>query len=226
MSDFQRYNSISSRDLILSQGKFQQKGGTLKYGTSIDQNFGGDFNKAVFSVGSAYTQGNQVRSVFDMNDNGEFLYNYTPDDSKFIKNEFRKIFLKYPTLSEYPYLYPISQNWNAEGVSSISKEYPIYRYNGKGVGKINFRNNGNPKKGNVSQGTPEDMIFYKGQANSWHTNVGIIEPKPEPRNINGPTYPYSGLLYSGNLVQLDFEKESNEQPFKNVRINKRGDNNS
>lgn len=219
-----KYVSLSTTNLYVSKGKFQQNAGKMDLGASRDSNYsykigsGNTGSGNIVAVGSAYTQGNQVRSMYDLNSNGEFLYNFTPLDSANVKSQFPNTFLLYPTLNDFPYLYPISQLWDAQSVSDTSKEFPIYRYSGKGVGDINFRNNGSIKTGQVSRGYPENMDFYKGYANVWHTNVGDIPIQPSTRNVNGAIYPYSGAMYSGNIVQLDFETESSSQPYANVKV--------
>lgn len=192
-----KYDTISSF-ILGSNGKFQQKTGKFSLGASPDFNY--NASNAVIAVGSAYTQGNQVRSLFDINDSPARRYNYTEKDELNVKSQFGDTFLMYPNLSDFPYLY--------NPVDTEPSTLPVYRYSGKGLGSINFRTNGTQSNGNVFSGSPKNMEFYTGYSIVWHTNVGDIPPQPSPKNINGICYPYSGLLYSGNLVQLTFEQES------------------
>jgi hypothetical protein len=217
--NFEKYNSIYTSNEFLSNGKFQQKAGSLKLGTSNDFNYNGNSN-TVIAVGSAYTQGNVVRSLFDLNDNGPYLYNSTEYDDNNIKSKFDGIFLNYPSLNDYPYLYPISETWTSNTVIENSKEFPIFSYSGKGVGKITFRTNGGVINGNLCQGEPKNIPFYDGKAKTWHSTVGKIPEQPFAKNIDGPTWPYTGKLYSGHLVQLHIElqNEFDKEKYTNVKI--------
>ena len=214
-TSFEKYSSMASVDQFINQGKFEQTTGTFKLGTDIDSNHSktlGD-GEIVFVVGSAYTQGNQVRSFFDMNDNGSFLYSSVERDRDNIKTDYSNIFKLYPNLNDYPYLYPLSSSWNAEETITQSKSNPLYRYSGKGLGKIEFYNTSNSTLGNMSEGYP---LYLEHYANK--DARGQIPLLSAPRNINGLTFPSSGLLYSGTLVQYNFEKNDSSKPYKNVKV--------
>ncbi len=214
-TSFEKYSSMASVDQFINQGKFEQVTGAFKIGTDIDSNHSktlGD-GEIVFVVGSAYTQGNQVRSFFDMNDNGSFLYSSVERDRDNIKSSFPTIFKSYPNLNDYPYLYPLSSSWNVEETITQSKSNPLYRYSGKGLGKIEFYNNSNVTFGNMSEGYPEYLEHYANK-----NAMGQIPLLSAPRNINGLTFPSSGLLYSGTLVQYNFEKNDSSKPYKNIKV--------
>lgn len=219
MASTLKYNGLAAQDLYLSQGKFQQKNGTLKLGTSVDTNVSNISNtRAVVLTGSAYTQGNKIRSLFNLNDNGSIIRKSTLRDKAQVIATFPNTFKKFPTLLEFPYLYPIQNDWNIEQVQQRATSNPVYLYNGKGLGEIKWRNNGEVKQGTLSQGQEDNIQFYNGLSGAWHSCVGEMTPKSAPKNIEQPTYPTSGLLYSGHLVQLDFEKEDTSQTWKNVRV--------
>lgn len=196
MSSFEKYNSISAVNNFVSNGQFQQKSGSFKVGTGIDNNHSktlGD-GKIVFLVGSAYTQGNTIRDLTDMSDSEPFQCNYVENDKKIVQSKYSMIFKKYPTLKDFPFLYPISDNWS-ETIPESS-----FRYSGKGLGKIEFYNSSKLNIGNVNEGFPVYLENYLGK------NVrGRIPLLAAPRNITKLVYPTSGMVYSGNLMQYTFE---------------------
>lgn len=212
VKSYEKFDSVSSVNNFVSKGKFQQKSGSFKLGTGKDNNHSLSLGngKVVFNVGSAYTQGNQIRSLFNLNDNGTFLYQPTTLDKQNVKNLWNSIFLTYPNLQNLEFLYPIANTWNAENTIAQSKDYPLYRFNGKGLGKIEFYNTGSTITGNLKEATFIPLEHYSG----WLTR-GKIPPLSAPRNINGPTFPYCGMIYSGTLLQYNFEKQNN---FKNIKV--------
>ena len=209
---FEKFSEVATTNQFLSNGKFQQKAGTLKLGTEIDNNHNKSFSNAVFMVGGAYTQGQLVRSLFDVNDNGSLLYDSTSADNLNIVTTFGNIFSTYPNLTTIPYLYPLSDTWNSENVISNSLEFPIYRNSGKGLGKIEFYNSGPVLSGDPVEGQEDYMSFYK--SNHFRGTISIGRPK----TLKNPIWPYSGKLYSGHLVQMVTENEDTTQNFSNIKV--------
>lgn len=215
VKSYEKFDSVSSVNNFVNKGKFQQKSGVFKLGTDTDINHSETIGNGniIFNVGSAYTQGNQVRSFFDTNDNGPFLYSYVEKDKENIQTQYSNIFIQYPNLKDFPYLYPSSSLWKSNKTIIDSKNFPLYRYSGKGLGKIEFYNAGSITSGNIQEGQPLYLEHYSG------VNVaGSIPSLSAPRNINGLTFPSSGLIYSGTLLQYSFEKNDNTQSYKNVKV--------
>lgn len=203
---------LSVTNNFLNQGKYQQKKGSFKVGTSRDINHSATLGngKIVFNVGSSYTQGNQVRSLYDTNDNGPLLYNKTTKDIESVLTKFSSIFIVFHNLKDFPYLYPLSNTWNSQQTITNSQSWPIFRYSGKGLGKIEFYNTGSLQLGNFAEGYPSYLEHYSN-----HLVRGQLPLLSAPRNINGPTFPYSGLIYSGNLLQYNTEKVDS---YSNVKV--------
>jgi hypothetical protein len=169
----------------------------VEYGTAIDSNYGSSkLNPTNVYVGSAYTQGQVVRSLFDLNDNGTLLYSSTPLDQSNIITAYQSIFNLYPNLIEFPYL---SLNYADVPETSSTKLYPLFNYSGKGFGEIEFYALGSSTDGLVFTCSPEYLSFY--YTNIFRDRISIAEPQ----NFNQARYPFSGQCYSGNLMQLKME---------------------
>jgi hypothetical protein len=157
----------------------------IQYGTSLDNNYR-EYGNTV-QVGSAYTQGQNVRSLTSINTTG-VSYTSTSFDNSNILNTYTSIFQLYPNLINYPYLSSIQELLPESNL-------PIYRCPGKGQGESEFYNCAASTNGNYR--TTQESAFY--YSNIFNGNITI----PEPLNDrDGPRFPFSGLLYSGNLVQL------------------------
>lgn len=160
-----------------------------------------------FGTSSGYSDGQQLKSLFDINNNGPLLYNPTDLDKQNILSNFSSIFSLYPNLTNYVYL---SEEFpqNSETIILNSEEFPIFKYDGKCFGNIEYFNAGPQDIGQIKYLNPQQLSFYYS---SLFTNLIYI---PESININSNKYPYSGLLYSGNLVQLKITNQNNIQNIK------------
>lgn len=178
----------ASRKVRVTTDQFYTKAAqiqnTLTYGSSIDDNYRGS---NYFEVGSGYTQGQSVRSLVTLNDNA-LTYDSTEEDNSYIINKYPSIFNLYPNLSNYPFLsiaYDIT----------TSDDVPIFRVPGKGIGRSEFYGATSSTSGNYRLW--EETAYY--YTNIFRGRISITQPLNE---TNGPRWPYSGLLYSGNLVQF------------------------
>ena len=139
-----RVDNISS-NLTFSTNRLEVPLGKMTLGTGIDHNT--VFKNVV--VGSAYTQGNVIRSVYDLNGNGVLLYNATENDVVDQIRRYNTIFDTHPTLIDFPYL--TVPAWNPETVISNSSLYPIYKLPGKGLGQIEWLASANRLDGNETE---------------------------------------------------------------------------
>lgn len=186
-----KFENLSTTSNFQIGGGFQQKAGAIKYGTDQDDNYPNTNTRGVFSVGSAYTQGNRIRSFYDLTDLGPFRYNYLEADAPT------------PQFEDFPFKFP-TQDWpDTQEITTLSIKYPIFRMSGKGMGKVEFWNAGTSSEGNQYSAYPVYMQHYKSIR-----VMGDLPPQPQQKNVDGEVYPYSGLLYAGNLVQFKFETGS------------------
>lgn len=134
--------------------------------------------KSVMNVGSAYTQGNTVTiPIYDQS----LSYGPTGEDLRNLRNKFRTLFRDYPLLDEYPWLVPTEPQ------------------------KITGRGNGTIEIYNVSPQLNGRYYNIVHMDQYYNLNIsGDIPLQPAPRNINWPEFPFSGMIYSGNLVQYYF----------------------
>lgn len=182
----------------------------INYGTDYDDNYTAK-TPVLFAVGSAYTQGNEVRSFFDLNQNGPVLYNPTQLDETNITTTFSSIFINYPNLTNYPYLsdeYPYDQTQ----IENNSKESPIFKFPGKGFGEIEFYQSGNQTNGLIEYCEPMLRSFY--YTNIFHDRIQITDTV----NYKEAKYPFNGMIYSGNLVQLQIQPNVDDNTFSNVKV--------
>lgn len=188
---------------------------TIKLGTNIDYNYS-HAPLGVVQTGGAYSQGQIVRSLFDLNDNGTILYDSTELDQQNILNDFSSIFVSYPNLTQYPFLYDQTNPTNITTISENSKQFPIFNYLGKGFGESEFYLIGQQTNSNLKYSTPEYLSFY--YTNIFNGRVLIAEPK----NFSTIRWPSSGIVYSGTLVQLSLDPIESDSisnnNFKNIKV--------
>lgn len=210
---YEKYNNISLSNSFNSNGKFTQVQ-SLKLGTEIDNNHVFSLTNAVFLVGGAFSQGQTIKSFYDLNDNGPY-YNYpTNSDNLNIILSYSSIFNLYYNLSLYPYLFPLYNSSKQQEVIEKSKENPIFRHSGKGIGKVEFYSSGNSQTGDLSiKYNPEYMSFYYN-SNIFDGKLNIAQPT----TLKKPGYPYSGIMYSGNLVQMVIEKQNEYTNYADVKV--------
>jgi hypothetical protein len=196
-----KYSNLSVINDFSTKDRYSQLGGSIKLGTSIDNNYDGIRLKS----GSAYTQGNQIRSAFDLNDNGSLIYNCNDTDISNVKSTFGYILDMYPLLTNNVYLYPTKSSGNI----ILSSQFPIFNVAGKGVGKIEWYNAGSSYSGDQSQWINPTVNAYK-----LPTYRGKPLYIPRPENTYGIVQPYSGIMYSGTMVQYAFDTTD----YENQRI--------
>jgi hypothetical protein len=196
--------STQTTNILYSDEKTVLNSGKMSLGSAKDSN--STLKNIV--VGSAYTQGNVVRSLYDLNSNGPLLYNSTADDDLKIIRKYLPIFDKFPTLVDFPYLSDVSV-WNADSAISDDQEFPIFKVPGKGKGDIEWYDSGSSFDGVELESGPHNMIFYE--------NLGI-STQPESKVVNNFIFPFSGKNYSGNLVQMNLEQDDPTEPYKNIKI--------
>lgn len=138
--------------------------------------------QSVMNVGSAYTQGNVVTiPVFDYN----ATYLPTEEDIIQTKSLNNRLFKDFPLLNEYPWLVPLS----------------IKNTLGRGNGTIEIYNVAPSLNGLYSR------VIYMDQY--YNLNIsGDIPLQPAPKNVIGPEFPFSGSIYSGQLVQYYFDNKN------------------
>lgn len=205
-----RFSRLNATSTFASNRVFKQKQGNVKLGTDPDSNY----VEPVVRTGSAFTQGQDARSFVDLNDNGDLLYDSTEADNAQIRTKYRSIFRTYPTLIEYPYLYPIADTWDGQTVSNRSREFPTYLRSGKGIasglGAVEFYDPAPRDVGDEAQGQPQYMAAYRFPLR------GDLPLQPSPVNVSGLVYPFSGKVYAGTLVQL--VTTENDAGFTKVRV--------
>ena len=186
----------------------------IDYGTVFDNNYNASkTNPTYFKVGSPYTQGNVLRSLFDINNNGVLLYVPTTLDKSNITTEYESIFNLYPNLTNYPYLTPEYTN-DISTITANSKEFPIFRYPGKGFGCSEFYNASNSISGLPCPYGGETTLNSYYFSNIFNGRLDVTNGASN----TGLKYPYSGKLYSGNLVQLNIEENQDDSQFGNVKV--------
>lgn len=200
------FNSVTSSNNFVSQGSLISR--SVIFSGNNDDSKSPLLQKSNFGVGSAYTQGNTVRSFYDMNSGPPLIYTPTSSDIILTQNRYPSIFNNYPILKEYPWLYPYEETY--PDVIDNSSSRPVYNIMGKGLGVVEIYNAGSPKEGNYIWSKPSWMEYYYN-----FLIEGDIPLQPKLKNINGVIYPYSGKLYSGQIVQYDFQngKELSVIPY-------------
>jgi hypothetical protein len=192
-----KYSSVYAINSFSTNDRFTQLGGSIKLGTNTDTNYDGIRLKS----GSAYTQGNRIKSSFDLNDNGPLTYNCNDTDKANVISIFGSIFEMYPLLLNNVYLYPTKSSGNI----AQSAKFPIFNFSGKGVGKIEWYSAGNTYNGDPLQWSTKTVNAYK-----LPTFRGKPVFIPRPENTMGIVQPYSGYMYSGTLVQYAFDTSDYE----------------
>jgi len=198
-----KVNSISV-DKTFSKDRLEVPQGKFTFGTGNDHN--STFKNVV--VGSAYTQGNTIRSLYDMNDNGSLCYNSTENDNSDQIRRNIQIFDTYPTLIGFPYL--TNHHWSPNDVINNSQTFPIFNVPGKGLGNIEWWTSSNRVKGNENEGVQKNVNFYE----EFIDNVIDVSP----RILNDVIFPFSGKNYSGVLVQIHIEQNDINKPYKNIKV--------
>lgn len=191
-----KFESLSVNELN-SLG--QNKTNFIKLGSNLSSGFSSKLSGAYFGTGSAYTSGNIIRNFYDLYSHYPLIYTPTVRDIEIAEKISRTLFQEFPILNEFPWLYP----YNSEiypTIVELSKTRPLYNVAGMGLGNVEIYKNGNSTSGIIKNMIPSYNDFYYGPFRKGSN--GLI---PELRNINESIYPYSGLLYSGNLVQYKFE---------------------
>ena len=179
----------------------------ISTGTTNDENYSkSKQNPTRFIVGGGYTQGQEVRTLFKLNNNGPFVDQPTDEDIETAIQKDNSVFQSYPNLINYPFLSVIPQ-FNPQNTN----DYPIYSNPGKGRGVVWWFNAGSSNEGNIETAQENRMSFYH--------SVGFDSPirVSEPTNITTPRWPFSGKLYSGFLTQLDFDENVNVIPYQSGR---------
>ena len=200
-----RKKDYVSSDKVFSTDRLEVPQGKMTVGT------GRDYNSVLKNivVGSAYTQGNQVRSLFDLNGNGVLSYNPTEEDDVDQIRRNGTVFTTYPTLIDYPFL--TVPSFNPDTVINNSQQFPIFNVPGKGLGNnIEWWTSATRINGVEDEGVQENVLFYEQQIDNV---VDVL-----PRTINNPIFPFSGKNYSGVIVQLQVEKNDETKVYKNMKI--------
>lgn len=189
---------ILSAENLVSKRKTSIRN-NLSLGTENDRNYpSSKTNPTNFAVGGGYTQGQEIKSYFDLNNNGALVYDPTTLDKLNITTSYSNIFTSYPNLIDFPYL-TLEFNNDTSTIITDSKSFPLFKTPGKCFGQLEFYQAAAADDGLLEFCEPQYLSFY-------YTNIfngRIIVP--EQLNINSNKYPYSGKLYSGNLVQLKLE---------------------
>lgn len=190
------FDSASTSNNFISNGTFISK--SMNFDGNNDNAKSSLLQLSYFNVGSAYTQGNIVRSFYNMNSGPELIYTPTQEDINSVQNKYKNIFNRFEILKEFPWLYPYTETYPT--VVTNSRTQPIYNILGKGLGKIEMYKTGSQKSGNYSESKPLWMEHY------YNFNVhGKIPLQPKRKNNIELIYPFSGKLYAGSIVQYTFE---------------------
>jgi len=147
--------------------------------------------------GTSETRGNVSRDLVHLNNNGPIRFNPTQDDIRLFLSQWSSLVGSVPTISEFPWLTPIG-NWSTETQMALESNVPIYKCLGKGTGEVIFFKSGSQTFGSKNSAGNSSINFTNG------TTCTIAEQSSQRPQI---TYPFSGLIYSGNLVQLISEED-------------------
>jgi hypothetical protein len=211
-------NSVPNLNIstLRTQGLFHITNGRFTLGSRDDHNV--SLRNARIAAGSAYTQGQKLRSYKELNNNGDFVQNPTTNDEDQIRNAFSGLITLYPNLNAYPFLYPLRTIlWSDfSTVITNSLDRPIYLYNARGLSNSIVWHNNSPTVA-PSSCTKLARVNPAGYYFSENFQGQLYLPKPEVlRTRDAPKYPYNGYTYSGQLVQYLFDPQQpsndNEQP--------------
>lgn len=158
--------------------------------------------------GTSESGGNTTTSFYALQSHEPIHYGPTDDDTRQIVQKFPNYIFANSILSIYPWLNPLPTITRWSETSSLLRESktPLYKYLGKGIGKVNFY-----KVASQIIGT-QDLA---GTTNtSLETNTGLtFSTKPDPNIL----YPFNGYIYSGTLVQL-ISQANEETGVDEVRV--------
>lgn len=209
-SNSSKYYGIEVINDLSSSGSFIIKDGYLFFGDTYTSTNESNNILGKFYMGTSETKGNISRDNYNINTNGSIKFNETADDKKLLIKDYPSIVANNPIITKYPWLYPLSiyqqRSQNTQSILNFSKEFPIYKCLGKGIGEVNFYKVGSP---NIGQ---EDKA---GFTVSYEVN-GMTYGTLPSEYTDGPIYPFDGHIYSGTLVQLIVE--TNEDNVKETKV--------
>lgn len=195
--------SLSVTNDFTSSGVLNTK--SMTFSNNNDDSKSRLLQKSFFGVGSAYTQGNVVRSFYDINNGPRLFYTPSQQDVNAMISKYSNLFNQFQVLNEFPWLYYF-QSGEYEQVVTESRNRPIYNIIGKGLGVVELYNVGNSLQGDYIESKPLWMEHY------YNFNIqGRIPLQPKLKNISNHNYPFSGKLYSGTLVQHYFSTDKTIQ---------------
>jgi hypothetical protein len=191
------FASVSTTNNFVSSGALVTR--SMAVGDNNDNVKSKLLGNAFFGVGSAYTQGNTVRSFYDMNSGPPLIYTPTSDDITLVTTKFKTLIKSRPIVGLYPWLSPYVESYPE--VVNLSRTRPIYNILGKGLGKIEIYKCGNSLDGDYLSSKPLWMEHY------YNFNItGDIPLQPKIKNADTTIYPFSGMMYSGMLTQYSFQE--------------------
>ena len=226
-------HTVEITNSFISLSKTIIDGGYLFYGSEQG------WNPTPFpsGVGTAYSQGNDVRSLTQLGSTGPVRYGPTPEDTALLQAIWgaallptyffdaaglRPLLTFVLTTAGFGWMNPYTANWSTQTQISqnTSPVYPIYKYLGRGLGEVQFYG-ASPTP--VSQTTLPIGFGHPGVPgaaikSTTETEQGTLAtPYPVPFPSSPfPPYPTSGLIYAGMLVQ--FVNFTNEDGLQEVRI--------
>lgn len=148
--------------------------------------------------GTSETRGNVSRDLVHLNNNGPIKFNPTEDDIRLFQSEYATLVGSVPTTNEFPWLTPVG-NFSEQTQVALDSNVPIYKCLGKGLGEVTFYKVGTKTFGSKASAGSSTFDATNG------TTCNVTEQAKERPQI---TYPFSGLIYAGNLVQLICEEDS------------------
>lgn len=185
---------FNTTDLISDDSLFI--GDSIRLGTGIDSNYAtSKQNPTVFIVGGGYSQGQEVRSLIDLTNNGPAFNPPTQSDIVQAIASDSTVFQIYPNLVDYPYFAIVPGD--PSSVIDSSSEYPVWRILGRGRGIVWWFVSGENRSGNAALSVNSLMSWYYGSGVDAPIELSQIAINTVPR------WPYSGNQSSGLLVQMD-----------------------
>lgn len=211
-----KYESFKVTNQLTSSGEAHVPNGFVFLGKSYLNNDDLEEDQEMpdksFS-GTSETRGNVSRNLVHLNNNGPILFNFTQDDRRLFLSQWAQLVNVLPTIDFYPWLTPIA-NWSEETQMAIANNIPIYKCLGKGLGEVTFYKVGSQTFGSKVSAGSSTIDFTTG-------NTCTTEQAQQRPEI---TYPFSGTIYAGNLVQLICEtddetgiKQTKVIPYQNGR---------
>jgi len=192
---------------IVINGRFQCPYGNITIPHQSDASNLNTIGRIRMNVGGANNQGQIIRSWYELNNNGPLFYIPQTLDNTNILNTYASIFNLYPNLTNYPYLYS-TERYEEKFITALETQlqFPIYKYLGRGLGKIEYYNAANRKLiGLPELGQSAYMPFY--YSDKFIDKIYVTRPRVNGQSI----WPYSGLLYSGSCVQFEFENQEDQE---------------